>query len=104
MQFEKIQFTILDSQLFKIFEHFSEKLLKIMLKFFKNPFFRLLVNCITLCRLGHLYSQRENRFEVKKQVRRIHYLLLISIMSTLTVAIPNGISLVSAWFGRVSIK
>ncbi|CAK5069778.1 unnamed protein product [Meloidogyne enterolobii] len=60
----------------------------------------LLVNCITLCRLGHLYSQRENRFEVKKQVRRIHYLLLISIMSTLTVAIPNGISLVSAWFGR----
>uniref|UniRef100_A0A915LNI8 G_PROTEIN_RECEP_F1_2 domain-containing protein n=1 Tax=Meloidogyne javanica TaxID=6303 RepID=A0A915LNI8_MELJA len=60
----------------------------------------LLVNCITLCRLGHLYSQRENRFEVKKQVRRIHYLLLISIISTLTVAIPNGISLVSAWFGR----
>nr|CAD2178806.1 unnamed protein product [Meloidogyne enterolobii] len=63
----------------------------------------LLVNCITLCRLGHLYSQRENRFEVKKQVRRIHYLLLISIMSTLTVAIPNGISLVSAWFGRLNI-
>ncbi|KAF7632874.1 G_PROTEIN_RECEP_F1_2 domain-containing protein [Meloidogyne graminicola] len=63
----------------------------------------LLVNCITLCRLGHLYAQRENRFEVKKQVRRIHYLLLISIMSTLTVAIPNGISLVSAWFGRLNI-
>jgi hypothetical protein len=25
-------------------------------------------------------------------------------MSTLTVAIPNGISLVSAWFGRVKIE
>lgn len=63
----------------------------------------LLINCITLCRLGRMYAQRENRYEVKKQLRRINYLLVISFVSTLTVAIPNGISLVSAFFGRLNI-
>ncbi|KAI3408528.1 hypothetical protein GPALN_010144 [Globodera pallida] len=66
-------------------------------------FIALVINCVTLCGLGRLYTQREHRFEVKRQLKRIHYLLIISLVSTLTVAIPNGISLTSAWFHRLNI-
>ncbi|KAL3122241.1 hypothetical protein niasHT_001510 [Heterodera trifolii] len=66
-------------------------------------FIALVINCVSLCHLGRLYTQREHRIEAKKQLKRIHYLLVISLVSTLTVAIPNGISLTSAWFGRLNI-
>ncbi|KAI1732281.1 serpentine type 7TM GPCR chemoreceptor srsx domain-containing protein [Ditylenchus destructor] len=63
----------------------------------------LILNVLTLCKLGKLYRKRKNRFEVKRQLRRIRYMLVISLISTLTVAVPNAISLSSAWFGRLDI-
>uniref|UniRef100_A0A915E9H6 G-protein coupled receptors family 1 profile domain-containing protein n=1 Tax=Ditylenchus dipsaci TaxID=166011 RepID=A0A915E9H6_9BILA len=63
----------------------------------------LVLNCLTLCKLGDLYARRKNRFEVHRQLKRIRYMVVISLISTLTVAIPNALSLSSAWFGRLDI-
>lgn len=62
----------------------------------------LVLNLLTLCKLANLYAKRMNRYEVQRQLKRIRYMIVISLVSTLFVALPNGISLISAWVGRVS--
>jgi len=61
------------------------------------------LNCITLARLARLYRRRRNRLEVQKQLKRIRYMLVISITSTVMVAFPNAVSLSAAWLKKVGV-
>ncbi|KAH7730563.1 Protein F09C12.6 [Aphelenchoides avenae] len=63
----------------------------------------LLFNSIALCGLYRHYAGREMRSDAQRQLQWLRNLLVISLVSTLTVAIPNMISLRSAWIGRVDI-
>ncbi|KAI1706732.1 serpentine type 7TM GPCR chemoreceptor srsx domain-containing protein [Ditylenchus destructor] len=63
----------------------------------------LALNLITICKLAKMYAARKNRIEVQRQLRRIRYILVISLISTVTVAIPNAMSFISAWFIKLDI-
>lgn len=61
----------------------------------------LILNFLTVLKLVKLYGKKANRLEIKYQLRRISFMLVISLVSTICVAIPNIFFLISAWHGRV---
>ncbi|KAL3071043.1 hypothetical protein niasHT_037202 [Heterodera trifolii] len=49
----------------------------------------LAINCATALRLARLRSHLKSRGHIQRQLNRVHYMLVISLFSTLTVTVPN---------------
>ncbi|CAD5224536.1 unnamed protein product [Bursaphelenchus okinawaensis] len=60
------------------------------------------LNCVTLLKLKQMHSKMKNR-ELQSHFRILRYMVLISLISTLAVIIPNALSLFGAFYGRVDI-
>ncbi|CAD5231878.1 unnamed protein product [Bursaphelenchus xylophilus] len=62
----------------------------------------LLLNSIALFKLKQMHSKMKNR-ELQSHFRILRYMVLISLISTMAVIIPNALSLFGAFYGRVDI-
>uniref|UniRef100_A0A183BUN6 G_PROTEIN_RECEP_F1_2 domain-containing protein n=1 Tax=Globodera pallida TaxID=36090 RepID=A0A183BUN6_GLOPA len=61
-----------------------------------------LINVVTTCRLARVSLfcwQNGPNSENRKHMRRMHYLLVISLLAVLLVAVPNALFLSSPWLG-----
>ncbi|KAL3072958.1 hypothetical protein niasHS_017932 [Heterodera schachtii] len=61
-----------------------------------------LINVITACRLARLsffYRQNSVNSETGKHIRRLHYLMAISLLAFLLVGMPDALFLSSPWLG-----
>jgi hypothetical protein len=64
----------------------------------------LILNFATFITLCKMHSHRANIKETNRQLRILRYVVLISLISTLCITIPNIFSLFTALYGRVSIS
>jgi hypothetical protein len=51
-----------------------------------------------------MYSNRSNISEIHRQLRILRYVVLISLISTIAITIPNLVSLFTTFYGRTNIS
>ncbi|KAL3092455.1 hypothetical protein niasHS_007664 [Heterodera schachtii] len=66
----------------------------------RHIFKRLAINCATALRLARLRSHLKSRGHIQRQLNRVHYMLIISLFSTLTVTVPNVLFLSNILFRK----